>query len=283
MTNLDDIINGIDTLKPIPPVAAQIMALAEDEYSSMSDIADLIVHDPSITASLLKICNSAYFGLTRQIESVRDAITLLGMDQIIELILLNGTAENFKDEPDGYGLGEGELWHHAVLSAHVAKVLAENTGRTSNKHLIFTAALLKDIGKIIMGRYVAFSYEKINILVHSKGYSFNEAEKEIIGMNHEELGARIGKKWRFGDKLIYMIRNHHMTDETCRNDPETALVYLADIVCMMIGFGTSLDGLAYRFYGEVLDRMNLTEKDLQNVIFDTGESRQKIEKLLNLV
>ena len=283
MTNIDDIINGIDTLKPIPPVAAQIMALAEDEYSSMSDIADLIVHDPSITASLLKICNSAYFGLTRQIESVRDAITLLGMDQIIELILLNGTAENFKDEPAGYGLGEGELWHHAVLSAHVAKVLAENTGRTSNKHLIFTAALLKDIGKIIMGRYVAFSYEKINILVHSKGYSFNEAEKEIIGMNHEELGARIGKKWRFGDKLIYMIRNHHMTDETCRNDPETALIYLADIVCMMIGFGTSLDGLAYRFYGEVLDRMNMTEKDLQNVIFDTGESRQKIEKLLNLV
>jgi len=283
MTNIDDIINGIDTLKPIPPVAAQIMALAEDEYSSMSDFADLIVHDPSITASLLKICNSAYFGLSRQIESVRDAIALLGLDQIIELILLNGTAENFKDEPDGYGLGEGELWHHAVLSAHVAKVLAENTGRTSNKHLIFTAALLKDIGKIIMGRYVAFSYEKINILVHSKGYSFNEAEKEIIGMNHEELGARIGKKWRFGDKLIYMIRNHHMTDETCRNDPETALVYLADIVCMMIGFGTSLDGLAYRFYGEVLDRMNLTEKDLQNVIFDTGESRQKIEKLLNLV
>jgi putative nucleotidyltransferase with HDIG domain len=283
MTNIDDIINGIDTLKPIPPVAAQIMALAEDENSSMSDIADLIVHDPSITASLLKICNAAYFGLPRQIESVRDAITLLGLDQIVELVLLNGTAENFKDEPDGYGLGEGELWHHAVLSAHVAKVLAENNGWASSKHMIFTAALLKDIGKIIMGRYVAFSYEKINILVHSKGYSFNEAEKKIIGMNHEELGALIGEKWRFGDKLIYIIRNHHMADEICRNDPETALVYLADIVCMMIGFGTSLDGLAYRFYGEVLDRMNLTEKDLQNAIFNTGEQRQKIEKLLNLV
>ena len=283
MTNIDDIINGIDTLKPIPPVAAQIMALAEDENSSMSEIADLIVYDPSITASLLKICNSAYFGLSRKVESVRDAITLLGLDQMVELVLLNGTAENFRDEPDGYGLGEGELWHHAVLSAHVAKVLAENHGLANKKHLIFTAALLKDIGKIIMGRFVAFSYEKINILVHSKGYSFNEAEKEIIGMNHEELGAEIGEKWRFGDKLIYIIRNHHMTDETCRNDPETALVYLADIVCMMIGFGTSVDGLAYRFYSDVLNRMNLTEKDLQNVIFDTGEHRQKIEKLLNLV
>jgi putative nucleotidyltransferase with HDIG domain len=232
---------------------------------------------------LLKICNSAFFGLPCKVESVRDAIALLGLDQIVELVLLNGTAENFKDEPDGYGLGEGELWHHAVLSAHVAKVLAQNHGLADKKHLVFTAGLLKDIGKIIMGRFVAFSYEKINILVHSKGYSFNEAEKEIIGMNHEELGAQVGKKWRFSDKLIYIIRHHHMTDESCRNDPETALVYLADIVCMMIGFGTSLDGLAYRFYGEVLDRMDLTEKDLQSIVFDTGERRQKIEKLLNLV
>jgi len=283
MTNIDDIINGIDTLKPIPPVAAQIMALAEDENSSMSEIADLIVYDPSITASMLKICNSAYFGLSRKVESVRDAITLLGLDQMVELVLLNGTAENFKDEPDGYGLGEGELWHHAVLSAHVAKVLAENHGLANKKHLIFTAALVKDIGKIIMGRFVAFSYEKINILVNSKGYSFNEAEKEVIGMNHEELGALVGKKWQFGKKLIYIIRHHHMSEESCRDDVETALVYLADIVCMMMGFGTGVDGLAYRFYSDVLNRMNLTEQDLQKIIYDTGERRQKIQKLLNLV
>jgi putative nucleotidyltransferase with HDIG domain len=283
MTNIEDIISAIDTLTPIPPVAAQIMALAEDENSSMSDISDLIVHDPSITASLLKICNSAYFGLARKVESVRDAITLLGLDQIVELVLLNSTAENFKDEPDGYGLGEGELWHHAVLSAHVAKMLAENHGAARKKHLIFTAALLKDIGKLIMGRYVAFSFEKINILVGSKGYSFNEAEKEVIGMNHEEIGALLGEKWRFGKKLVYIIRNHHMSEEACRDDAETALVYLADIVCMMIGFGTGVDGLAYRFYSDVLKRMNLNDNDLQKIIYDTGERRKKIQKLLDLV
>lgn len=283
MTNIEDIINGIDTLQPIPPVAVQIMALAEDENSSMSEIADLIIHDPSITASLLKICNSAYFGLSRPIESVQDAVTLLGLDQIVELVLINGSAENFKDEPDGYGLGEGELWHHAVLSAYVAKVLAENNGAFSKRHLIFTAALLKDIGKVIMGRFVAFSYERINILVHSKGYSFNEAEKEVIGMNHEELGAMVGEKWRFGDKLIYIIGNHHLSDESCRNDVEAALVYLADIICMMMGFGTGVDGLAYRFYSDVLQRMSLTEQDLQKVILNTGEQRQKIQRLLNLV
>ena len=283
MTPVDDIISAIDTLRPIPPVAAEIMALAEDESSSMVDIADLIVHDPSITASILKICNAAHFGLSRQVNSVRDAIVLLGLDEIIELVLLNATVDNFKDGPDGYGLGEGELWHHAVISAHTAKILAENHGFASQKHLIFTAALLKDIGKIIMGRFVAFSYEKINILVHSKGYSFSEAEKEVIGINHEELGARVGQKWRFGDQLIYMMRHHHMTDKTARGSRETALVYLADIICMMIGFGTGLDGLAYRFYSEVLTRMKLTEKDLQNAILNTGYRRQKLDKLLSLV
>jgi putative nucleotidyltransferase with HDIG domain len=283
MTHVDEIISGIDTLKPIPPVAAQIIALAEDEKSSMADIADLIMHDPSITASILKICNAAHFGLSRRVNSVRDAIVLLGLDEVLELVFLNATAENFRDEPDGYGLGEGELWHHAVVSAHTAKMLAENHGFAAQKHLIFTAALLKDIGKLIMGRFVAFSYEKINILVRSKGYSFNEAEKEVIGINHEELAARVGQQWRFGDQLIYMMRHHHMTDETARGNPQTALIYLADIICMMIGYGTGLDGLAYRFYSDVLDRMKLTETDLQSAMLNTGYRRQKLDKLLSLV
>ena len=102
-------------------------------------------------------------------------------------------------------------------------------------------------------------------------------------MNHEELGALIGKTWRFGDKLIYMIGNHHMSDEACRGDAETSLVYLADIVCMMMGFGTGVDGLAYRFYSDVLDRMNLTEQDLQKVVVDTTEKRPEIQRLLSLV
>jgi hypothetical protein len=80
-----------------------------------------------------------------------------------------------------------------------------------------------------------------------------------------------------------MIRHHHLTDANARSNPQTALVYLADIICMMIGFGTGVDGLAYRFYSEVLDRMNLTEEDLHAAIFHTGHRRQKLDSLLSLV
>ena len=281
MIDLKDIVEQIDLLEPVAPVAAQIMALAEDQDSSLSEIADLIRNDPALTANLLRTCNSAYFGLSRQVESVRDAISLVGLDHIVRLVLLNSLSVNFKKEPVGYGLGEGELWRHAVTSAHITGILAERFGASQNKHLIYTAALLKDIGKLILGRYVTFSYEQINILVHSHSHSFNDAEQRIIGMNHEELGALVGKKWHFSQKLIYIMRHHHRSDESARQDLETSLVYLADIICMMMGVCTGADGLSYRFYSDVLNRLNLSEKDLQSIIAEAGKNRQQMEILMN--
>ena len=146
---------------------------------------------------------------------------------------------------------------------------------------MYTAALVKDIGKLILGRFVAFSYEQINILVQSHGKSFNDAENEVIGMNHEELGALVGQKWHFSEKLIYIIRHHHLSDEAARQDLDTALVYLADIICMMMGVCTGADGLSYRFYGDVLNRLNLSERDLQGMVAEAGKNQQQVERLLN--
>ena len=283
MTDVKDIVGQIDRLEPIPPIACQIMVLAENPGSSLNEIAELILNDPAITANLLKTCNSAYFGLNRKVDSVRDAIGFIGLDYIVQLVMLSSVSQSFKKQPSSYGLGEGELWRHAVTSAHVAKILATKFGRSQHKHLIYTAALLKDIGKLILGRFVAFSFEEINILVNSKGFSFNDAEKKIIGMNHEELGAMVGKKWRFSDKLIYIIRHHHLSNESAREDLDTSLVYLADIICMMMGICTGADGLCYRFYSDVLKRLGLTEKDLQAIIAETSENQQNIDYLLNLM
>jgi putative nucleotidyltransferase with HDIG domain len=282
MNSLKDILNRIDRLTPIPPIAGQLVTLAEDPDSALSEIADLVINDPAITANLLKTCNSAYFGLSRKVDSVRDAITLVGLDHVVQLALLGTVAQNFEYGAEGYGLGEGELWRHAVSSAYIAKALAVRYGASKSRHLVFTAALLKDIGKLILGRFVAFSLEQINILVNAKGYSFNDAEKKIIGMNHEELGAMVGEKWRFSEKLIFIIGNHHLADESARQDLETSLVYLADMICMMMGICTGADGLAYRFYSDVLKRLALSEKDLQGIIAETVENQQRIEYLLDL-
>lgn len=143
--------------------------------------------------------------------------------------------------------------------------------------------MLKDIGKLILGRFVGPSLEKICILVILKGYSFNEAEKAIIGVNHEELGGILAEKWNFSEQLVYIIRNHHLSDESARDDVETCLVYLADLICMMMRIGAGVDGLAYKFHSDVLKRADLTAEDLQTVMINIRKNRSKIESVLNLV
>ncbi len=283
MTNVKDIVSQIDRLEPTPPIAGQILTLVEDPGTSLSEIAELIQKDPGVTANLLKICNSAYFGLNRKVDSVRDAIGFIGLDHVVQLVMLNSVSRNFSKPTKGYGLGEGQLWRHAVSSAYVAKMLAEQLGLNKIKHLIYTAALLKDIGKLILGRFVAFSFAEINILVQSKGYSFNDAEKKTIGMSHEELGALVGQKWQFSDRLNFIIRHHHLSSETARKNVETSLVYLADIVCMMMGVCSGVDGLCYRFYGDVLSMLDLTERDLQAIMAQSACRQQQIERFIKLL
>lgn len=281
--NIDEIIASIDMLAPVPAIATQILALAEDEGHSMRKIAELIRHDPSTTASILKVCNSAYFGLAQKVESIQDALTLLGLDRVTELVLLNCLSGSLGGSQAGYGMSEGQLWRHAVTSAHVSVALAQKIGGNYNKHLLYTAALLKDIGKLVLSRYVAFALERINVLVNFKGFSFNEAEVEVMGISHEELGARIAKRWSFSEKMIAIIRNHHLLLDATEADFETQLVHLSDLICLMMGVGTGADGLAYRFYNEVLDQTGMDEQIVENIMLETTALQHQIDELITLV
>ncbi len=279
MSAIQEMINEINTLKPMPQVASQIMKIVEDPKSSISDVADIVLYDPTTTANILKLCNSAYFALPRKVESVQDAISFLGLDQIVDLVLLKGGAENLTGGQEGYGLHEGEMWRHAVSSAIIARELAVKK-ESKHGHMLFTAALLKDIGKVILDRFVSDSFEKINDLVENKGFSFMDAEKKVIGINHAELGGLVAKMWKFSPKMVFIITNHHMPNDAAKKDLETTLVYLADTVCMMMGIGGGADGLAYRFHKDVMESLSISPMDLQEIIAGFGEKMQQIDDLL---
>ncbi|MBN1930360.1 MAG: HDOD domain-containing protein [Desulfobacterales bacterium] len=282
MSTIQKLIKEIKTLKPIPQIAHQLMEIVEDPQSSMSDIADVILYDPMITANLLRVCNSAYFALPRKIESVREAITMMGLEKIIDIAILKCSPERMKNSFEGYGLNEGDLWRHSVYSALIAKELAEKK-EVKNKYLIFTASLLKDIGKIILDRFIVDAFRKINVLVQLKGYSFKEAEKKIIGIDHAELGGLVAKKWNFSAKMIYIIQNHHLSEESAQKDTETNIVYLADTLCMIMGIGIGSDALAYRFHDNVLEELKVSLNDFQKLIAGFGANMRKVEALLNFI
>ena len=281
MTSLQLLMKEIHHLKPIPAVATQLLAVVDTPDSSMEDIARVIQYDPVITASILKTCNSAFFGLKTPAESIKDAVNMLGTDRVIELALIKSGAQALSGSQKGYGLSEGEMWKYSVSSAVVTKQVAVKLG-LDNKYTLFTSALLKDIGKIILEKHVANGSQKIVHLVTQKQYSFQEAEKEVLGIDHAELGAMIAKMWKFSPKMIKIIRHHHLSDESMRKDREIAGVYLADCICMMMGNGVGTDGLAYRFKDQVMKDLDITAKDILMIVAQFGVNMQEVDTFLHM-
>lgn len=281
MLDITSIMKKIDSLKPIPQVAHKIMSIVEDPESSLPDLSKVIGFDSAVTANLLKVANSAYFGRPGKFDSIHQAIVYLGMDHVVDLVLLSSGADNLKPERTGYDLREGDLWKYSVLSALIARELAENKG-IGKTHLIFTAALLKDIGKVILDQYVGDVFEEINSMVEGRNLTFREAEKRVIGIDHAELGGMVAESWNFSPKMVEIIRNHHQPQKSSISEIESSIVYLADTICMMMGVGGGLDGLAYRFHKEVVNLLEFTERDLQEIMAMFGEKLEHVESLVSM-
>jgi putative nucleotidyltransferase with HDIG domain len=272
----------IKNLTPVPAVVTQIMAAVDNPSATTQDIAEVIQYDPVLTANILRTCNCAFFGLRNPVESVKDAVAVLGMDQIMELVLLKACGPSLGKAQKGYGLEKGDMWRYSVSSALLAKSIAA-THSPRDKNTIFTAALLKDIGKVVLDRFIADCLETINGLVRDRGLTFKEAERRVIGIDHAELGAMIGKMWKFSPKLVHIIRHHHLSEEAMRRDRDIAIVYLADCLCMMMGIGVGADGLAYRFHDSVLRDLGMSAADFSRIMADFTMEMDRIDELLRIV
>ncbi|MGD9157449.1 MAG: HDOD domain-containing protein [Desulfobacteraceae bacterium] len=279
MSSIETIVNDIDKLKPVPRVMHKIMAAVSDPNSSMNEISEIIKYDQALTATLLKVCNSSYYSLPGEVDSVHKAIMYLGLQQVVDIVLMGSSSDNFKKGQKGYDLEDGNLWKAAVTSALISQELAEKEG-IENSHFLFTAALLKDIGKVILSQYVAEEFDKIKTLVSDKGYSFGEAEKKVLGIDHAQLGALVAKNWGFNSKMVDIIKHHHRPREAREAPHEASIIYMADILCMMMGMGIGADGLAYRFHKDVMSELKFTEKDFQEIIIESSEKIKKVDELL---
>lgn len=266
MPQIKKILKKVKELQPIPPMAHKVLALAGDGDRSISEMIELVRHDPAITANLLKICNSAHMGLAVKIDSVHQAVTMLGMQKVFELVLSQNLTVHLTKVQEGYQMEKGDLWKQSVAAAMVARLLAERRDLYALP-AIYTAALLKDIGKVVLHEYVAHSLKKIQEMVTFKGFSFVEAEQACIGMNHAMLGGIVAREWNFSPHMVYMIENHHLDNPEARNDPATATLYLADMVAMMVGTCTGIDRLAYPSYEEIFDDFFMAKDELKALMF----------------
>lgn len=278
---VDDIIDSIDSLRPVSPMVERVMKIVRDPDSSMADLVEVIKFDDRITANLLKTCNSAYFNLPNRIASVQQAVTYFGMEKVASLAMLQTTAGNFRKDQDGYDLAGGELWRAAITSALIAQEIAEKK-QLGSVSLIFTASLLKDIGKVVLNDYIKSTQSEIFERLDKQQMSFTEAEEAVFGIDHAELGARVAEKWNFNFALVDLIRHHHTPLDSEIPDLSACVVYIADTICMMIGVGVGSDGLTYRHYQAAIDKVGLSAVDIQDIIAGYWDKIESIEEMMNL-
>jgi len=277
--NINSIVQEIDTLTPIPATSNKVMEIAGDPDGALNDLVDVLQYDAELTANLLKLCNSTYYGLTVKIDSARQAISLLGMDQILEMVMIANTSKNLLRAQKGYDLQRGELWKNSVATALLSKSIAEDK-KDTDKFRVYTASLIKDIGKVVIDTYVGNSIKKIQHLVVKKGYGFDQAEQAVLCIDHAKLGGIVAERWNFSSKMIFMISNHHLNDANARKDVEICIVYLADTIARMVGIGVGADGLAYKFYEDIFDNLGVSEAYVQHFMAEFQLSLNKAERLL---
>lgn len=281
MATIESLIEEIDHLNPVSDVAGKVMSLLDDPDSGLSDLADIIRYEPALTANVLKLANSAYFGLPGKIEDAKQAIVYLGMTQVIELILLACCSESFNGSHDGYELARGELWKSAVSAAIMAGDLSELKG-IKQSSLTFTGALLRDIGKVIMDPHVLPVKDQIVDRVKKQGLSFLTAERKVLGFDHTQVGAMIAKKWNFPSALRCVVRYYHTPLEAKGCFLEASIVHLADSLCRKMEIGLGVDDSFYSEDERAGRSLGLDETQIQGVIDDFGMKMERVNALFNV-
>lgn len=278
MNAAKDIIQRVGALPPLPDTAVKLMNVINDPSSTVNDIVDTVKYDQAVTAEVLKLCNSAYFGLSRTITSLSEAMLRLGTVKVLQLVMSVHTNALLSREQTGYGLDPGVLWKHSVAVALAATCVAKRLNVT-NVNLVFTAGLLHDIGKVVLNEYVAEDFAKIVHTVKENKKSFVEAEQEILGFSHQEIGAKIAEMWSLPDAIVRCVRFHHDPGELDPPDPLVDTVYLANCICLLLGIGLGEDGLFYRADEEVIARHNLAESDLEIIGAQMLTDLKRVEQL----
>lgn len=263
---LDDISDIIEQLKPIPQTALKILRMFKSRNKGIEEITGELAKDQVLSGKTLKICNSALFAGNKKIDSLKDAVLILGENMLIKSVIaaavntyLNQTGAS------GYSLCKGGLFFHAIGVATMAEKIAEKAGMADLKSA-YTAGLLHDVGKVVLDQYICDRIPLFfrNIAMGQK--NFIDTEKKILGITHSEAGALLARKWNFPQNLTDVILLHHAPEQAEKNQALIYTIYLANLILEKFHTGLELELTQTESFEKALDFLGLTMQDLPELI-----------------
>ncbi len=271
---LDQLVQWVQEIPPLPNVAVRVMRMADDPNVGPRDIAAVVSTDVALATRVLRIANSAYYGMARKVSTLNEAVLLLGLKAMRSLAVAAAAYDTLKNEAAGYNLASGELWRHSISCAVASQVIAQKTRKVQPEEA-FVAGLLHDVGKVILSLYVAQQFQAILALVELEQIPFSEAERTVLGFDHAEVGARIAEKWNLPTPLVAAIGGHHSLQRGGDMPELAAVVHIANAVCLTEGMGLGADGLDEPLDPAALQLLNMTIPDVEVVLDELVEQFQR--------
>lgn len=229
----EEYVKDIDKFLPCPAIALKILKIAHEEGCNINELSRNIEKDPGLTANMLKMANSAYFGHMKQIQSITDIIIRLGMESVKLIAITSASAGLLNSGQKAYNLKNGTLWRHSYATAILASIIcryAEEDEAAS----IYTAALLHDIGKVVLDKHLAKGL--YNAPEPNHGLTMVEYERSFLHTDHAQVGEALLRKWGLPEYICLLVGNHHRDDNNKEEAVASKIVRLANIVTAQIGF-----------------------------------------------
>ena len=232
-TQAESVVQKVKDLAALPQVVHQIIHLTNNPNASVKDLERLISIDQGMSMRVLNTVNSAYYGFSRKIASIKDAVVLLGFKAVRNLAMTVSVFDLFVGKTDRQNLRRGKWWRHSIDTALCARLIASQVAGVSPDEA-YTAGLLHDIGKPLLDRYGGVPYEQVEDLL-AQGIPELMAEQRVYGCDHAEVGRALSLHWGFPEKLVDAIGGHHTESADGLSDaPLTAVVVLANSVAHLL-------------------------------------------------
>lgn len=280
MSYLDIIERHIDNFPEMPSLSQRLLEYLDDPQVDFRTIRDLVQYDPGLTANVLRLANSVYFASVQEVSSLQAAIVRLGTRRILELVLSLTVSSRLIPNLPGYGLQARELLRHSIWTGVAAQELARLLD-IKQEETVFTVGLLHDLGILVLDPFVLEARLAFNGLSGPGADSFDQIEKDVLGMDHAEAGARILENWQLSPEIVAGARWHHEPARADQYRDIIYLVHLADMLSISQGIGTGIYGLKFNVFSESVKTVGLKKSHLEYTASKTLDRMRELESILS--